>query len=145
MKIRITGFTLVEMILVVALLGILAVAAIPIFTTSTVTKARSSSMEAAVAAIQSGIAIYAAEQALTGPSSYPGTLDNVANGTWAKGISPLFGTVLRDGITAQWHRKSATCYIYDTNGNSTVDGASIDTYFTYTPATGAFGLIEAGC
>lgn len=136
------GFTLIELVLVAALLGILAVAAFPIIMGNSVSNARSSSMNATVGAIQSGIALYAAQNS-TG--SYPSTLDGASNDSAASGSNPLFGTVVQNGITAQWFRVSGACYAYDTDGDGTRDAHPTDTYYSYNSTIGTFTLAASGC
>lgn len=137
------GFTLIELVLVIALLGILAISAIPSLFNLNLTSARSASMNATVGAVQAGIATYAATQASGGGSiSYPASLDSAANGTTASGLTPLFGSVLLNGVTAQWFKSSGTCYVYDTNGNGTKDAAPTDTYFQYNTSTGSFTQVS---
>lgn len=133
------GFTLIELVLVIALLGILAVSALPGLFTTNLNNARAASMNATVGAIQSGIATYAATQASGGNNiTYPTTLDGAAAGTAAAGLTPLFGTVLQNGVTSQWFKVSNTCYVYDTNGNGVKDAGTTDTYFQYSTTAGTF-------
>ncbi len=140
------GFTLVELLLVVALLGILAVSALPGLFSTSLTSARSASMNATIGAVQSGIATYAATQAAGGNNiSYPASLDGAAINSTASPTVPLFGTVLQNGVTAQWFKVSNTCYVYDTNGSGAKDANPTDTYVQYSANTGTFGIIVAGC
>lgn len=142
---RNSGFTLIELVLVVALLGVLAITAFPIFFNSTLTSARSSSMNATVGAIQSGIALYAATEAAAGNDlTYPTTLDDAADNSTASSTTPFFGTVLQNAVTSQWFKVSSTCYAYDTDGDGTRDANPTDTYFLYTSADGTFTQ-TAGC
>ncbi len=139
---RFSGFTLIELVLVAALLGILAIAAFPIFTGTSITTARSGSMNATVGAIQSGIALYASQNS-TG--SYPSTLDSAASDSTASGSNPLFGTVLQNGVTSQWFKVSGTCYVYDTDGDGSKDSNPTDTYYSYSSSAGTFMLATSGC
>jgi prepilin-type N-terminal cleavage/methylation domain-containing protein len=136
------GFTLVELVLVVALLGILALVAVPFIANSSITTARTSSMSATVGAVQSGIALYAAQ---TGGGSYPASLDSAANNSSATGSNPLFGTVLQNGVTSQWFKVSSTCYVYDTDGDGIKDANPTDTYYSYNSTAGTFTLAVSGC
>src|SRR5436309_16082204 len=89
------GFTLIELVLVIAILGILAVAALPSLFNISLTTAKNNSMAAVVGAVQTGLSLYAANQVSQGSAvSYPATLDSAAAGA-ASGAAPLFGTVLQ--------------------------------------------------
>lgn len=140
---RVKGFTLIELVLVIALLGILAVSALPGLFSTNLTGARSASMQGTVGAVQAGIATYAATQAAGGNDiSYPTTLDGASAGATASGTVPLFGTVLQNGVTSQWFKVSNTCYAYDTNGNGSIDAGTTDTYFQYSSSTGTFSQVS---
>lgn len=137
------GFTLIELVLVIAILGILAVAALPSLFNISLSSAKNNTMAMTVASVQTGISLYAANGVANGGSiTYPATLDSAAAGAVASGSTPLFGTVLQSPITSQWIKKSDTCYIYDFNQTGVY--AAGDTYFQYTPATGTF-LQIASC
>lgn len=130
------GFTLIELVLVIAILGILAVAALPSLFNVSLNNAKTNSMNMTVAAIQTGISLYAANQVQLGNGiSYPGTLDGAAAGA-ASGTAPFFGTVLSTPVTTNWIKVSGTCYVYDYAQTGAV--AAGDTYFQYTPAAGTF-------
>lgn len=140
------GFTLMELVLVVALLGILAVTAIPKIFDINLANARTASMNSTVGAVQVGIATYAATEAAAGNAiSYPASLDGAADNSTASGANPLLGSVLQNGVTAQWFKVSGTCYVYDTDGDGTKDANPVDTYFLYTVLSGTFAQAVAGC
>ncbi len=139
------GFTLIEMVLVIAILGILAVAAMPSLFNVSLTSARTNAMNATVGAVQTGITLYGANQLnSTGSITYPSSLDGVtgtAGGVIASNTAPLFTGVLQNGVSAQWFKLAAgtgtLVYAYDTNGNGSYS-SSADTCFTYTVASGTF-------
>ena len=138
------GFTLVELVLVIALLGILAVAALPIIFGISLDSARANSMKATAGAIQSALSIYASSQLTQGlPASFPATLDSVtgsATGTPASGLAPLFTDILQGGVTAQWLKlDTANCYAFDEDGSK--DISTGDQFYQYQPSAGEFAPV----
>ncbi len=129
-KMRDGGFTLIELVLVITILGILAVAAIPQFIDVS-TKARQSSRDGVVGAVRSGINLFRANDLVANgpPGTYPATLDGAANGAGAPG-NLLFGTILQQGIADGSWSKAGLVYTFS-------DGSTAYNY-TYVPATGAF-------
>ena len=124
------GFTLVELILTVAILGILVVAALPTFQDLS-TEARQGSRDGVIACVRSGLKVYYANQlASTGTGSYPATLDSAGNAV-ASSANPVFGNICDPAVSdGNWTRNSDVSYDFD-------DGTTTFSY-TYSPAAGTF-------
>jgi len=108
------GFTLLELILIIAILGILAVSALPKFLNLS-TDAEEADRDGVVGAVRSGIALYRANDMLEkgGMGSYPDSLES--------GSGCCFSTVLiepvpgwgRNGNNSYKHVATNTIYVYD--------------------------------
>ena len=128
------GFTLIELVLVIVILGIMAAVAIPRFYDMS-TRAKQSARDGVAGAVRAAIQQYKANDLVTvgPPGNYPATLDAAADGstTDTSGIA-LFGSIVENGgITSKgWTRVSATSYTFN-------DGTTTHTY-TYSPAAGTF-------
>ncbi len=126
MQMKNKGFTLIELIMVIVILGILAAVAIPRFQ-DLAGDANASAEQGVVGGVRAGIAtLHAFNTANNIAPAYPATLDAAANGACTT-VNACFTTVLaQGGITADWS-KAGLVYTGPDGGT-----------YTYAPATGSF-------
>lgn len=122
------GFTLIELVMVIAILAVLAAVAIPIYV-DLQSEAETSAEQGVVGGVRAGIMTYFVKPANN--KTYPSALDAVdASGgaVVCSAANPCFVTVLQQGgITSGWTKASATTYT-----------GPAGTTYTYTSSTGSF-------
>ena len=122
-----SGFTLIELVMVIVILGVLAAVAIPVFV-NLQTEANTAAEKGVIGGVRAGLATYFIDTTRGNRASYPTTLDGIADGTTASKANPLFTVVLsQGGITSDWKRVNSATY----------SGPTGSTY-TYTSADGSF-------
>ena len=142
MKTRQTGFTLIELIVVLVVLGILAAVAIPRYVSYT-TEARAASMNGLAGALRSSVALVQSKYVATGQTTSPVTLmdgSTVAVTTGAGGGVP---TVAVAGIEAALNQ-SGFAFTAATGTWNFASGAVANCNVVYA-ATGAVTVTTTGC
>lgn len=131
-KNREKGFTLVELILTVALLGFLTISALPSFQSLT-EEAKQGARDGVVGSVRAGLKMYYAKQLVsTNQGSYPAALDGASSGA----TETLFSNVVDPPVAdSQWTKTSATSYSFN-------DGSATYVY-DYDSSQGTFTSADA--
>ena len=124
------GFTLIELVMVIVILGVLAAVAVPKFT-DLQHRAYLSSEQGIVGGVRSGIAVFAASAIAGGTidtagsaatiNGYgiPSTLDSAGATGAASDANPLFDLILGQGaVRADWSKTDNETYEFYPGGNT---------------------------
>lgn len=118
------GFTLIELVLVITILGIIAISALPTFSNVT-TQAERASKDAVAGAIQTSTQLFRANDMATNgpPGNYPAELDSTAQNTACTPTTPCFGTILSSAISDNvngrgWTKVDTTTYTFNDGSNT---------------------------
>ncbi len=138
MKNNIQGFTLIELILVVTLLGILAVSALPKFY-DVRAAATVSSHKAVAGGINDALGLFRSDAILNNTDIHMMEISPlVADGGTCSPATPCFNTLLNPGITDnKWIKMNIVTYIY--NGTTTYN------YLAPSMMTKGTFMCVAGC
>jgi prepilin-type N-terminal cleavage/methylation domain-containing protein len=105
-----SGFTLIELIIIIVVLGVLAVSAVPIYYNLT-DDAKESSEKGVVGNVKAGIMLYYVNSAKSGGTpAYPTALDAEAKGTTSSDSDPFFINVVAGGVTSGWTKTDTSDY-----------------------------------
>lgn len=139
------GFTLIELVLVIALLGILASVGLPKFFSINENAARLNARAGVLGAIRTGLILDAASDVSNGSSiSYPATLDSATTGDCTD-ANLCFGNVLASPVVdGVWEKSTSTanagkCYQH----NDTV--LTTQPFYVYNTTAGSFSVTTSTC
>jgi MSHA pilin protein MshA len=143
MRAKRQGFTLVELVVVIAILGILAAAAIPRFVNYT-SQARGAAMDGLGGALRSSVALVQSKYIATGQITSPVTLANGNPVTVSTGANGGIPTQDAAGIVAavnvQGFSFTAGTGVWDFQSGA-IAGCNV----TYDGATGDVAIVKGGC
>lgn len=121
------GFTLIELVVIIIILGVLSAVAVPIFI-DLQDEANESAERGVVGNVRSAIGLYYANAAANGNPDYPGSLDAAGASTTASDSNAFFLNVLgQGGVTEEWSKNASSQYVGPNGG-----------VYEYNSATGQF-------
>lgn len=149
MKYQQTGFTLVELVVVIVILGILAATALPRFINVS-SDARISAVQGAAGGLRSAVAVVQSRYRTSGTFTSPVTMADGTTVAVSAGATGGFPTGATGGIDSAMNCESATVCAGMTIALAAAStwrpsGGSATCQASYTAATGAVTIVTTGC
>lgn len=149
MNARQQGFTLVELVVVIVVLGILAATALPRFINVS-TDARIAAVQGAAGGLRAGVALVQARYQASGTFTSPVTMADATTVAVSTGAAGGFPTGATGGIDSAMNCESATACAGMTIALAAAStwrpsGGSATCQASYTAATGAVAITTTGC
>lgn len=137
-----SGFTLVELIVVIVILGILAATALPRFI-NTATDARIASMNGAAGALRSAVALAQSRYVATGNMTATSVSMGVGSATQSVTVIAGTGIPMASSAGIQAALQDSTSYTFSCTGTNTAGGNSCTVSPVVGPATCAITYTDA--